>query len=152
MKWSWKYDEEKSHTHRLEQALYFPNYPVNIISSAYLSDWHDDYNGSYIKTKHHSYEFSWNYGQYTSTITHSDNFLDEIPINDVYEVFGLFLKIMKFQMDLRIYFYNCSYMTQTDIPEDSWFPQVGVGAAILTHDKYSSDEEEDNEIFIWSTK
>ena len=43
-------------------------------------------------------------------------------------------------------------MTQTDIPEDSWFPQVGVGAAILTHDKYSSDEEEDNEIFIWSTK
>ena len=31
VKWSWKDDEGKSHTHRLERALYLPKYPVKII-------------------------------------------------------------------------------------------------------------------------
>ena len=107
VKWSWKDDEFKSHTHRLECALYFTESPVNIVGSTDLADQYDDDNGTYIKTKCHSSEFSWNFGQYTRTITHSANFLAEIPINYGYEVFGVFLKRMKYQMDPRLYFFNC---------------------------------------------
>ena len=35
-------------------------------------------------------------------------------------------------------------MTQTDLPEDSQFPRVGFGAAIVPDDEYYSDEEEDD--------
>ena len=41
---------------------------------------------------------------------------------------------------------NCSYMTQSDLSEDSQPPRVDFGAAIVPVDEYSSDEEEDNEI------
>ena len=108
MKWSWKDDEGKSHTHILERALYFPESSVDIIISIALADQYDDDEGTYIKTKHHSSEFSRNLGQYTRTITHSANCFSGIPINDGYEVFGVFLKRMKSQMEPIIYFCNCS--------------------------------------------
>ena len=54
VKWSWKDDEGKAHTYRLERASYFPESPVNIVSSTYLADQYDDDNGTYIKTKRHS--------------------------------------------------------------------------------------------------
>ena len=38
VKCSWEYDEGKSHNHRFERALYFPEAPVNIISSIDLSN------------------------------------------------------------------------------------------------------------------
>ena len=141
VKWSWKVDEGKSHTHGLECALYFPESPVNITSSIYLADKYDGEDVTYIKTKCYSSDFSWNFGQYTRTITHRATCLPEIPIHDGYEVLGVLLKRMKYQMDPKIYFCNCSYMTQTDLPEDSQLPQVDFGAAIVTADKYSSDEE-----------
>ena len=108
VRWSWKYDKEKSHTHRLECALYFPESPVNIISSTSFADQYYDDDGTYIKTKRHSSELSWKFRQYTRTITHSAIVLAEIPINDGYEVLGVFLKIMKSQMDPKQYFCNCS--------------------------------------------
>ena len=106
VKWSWKDDEGKSYTYRLERALYFPESRVDIISSNSLADQYDDDDGTYIKTKRHSSEFSWNFGQCASTITYSATYLDEIPINDGYEVFGVFLKIMKSQMDPGIVLVN----------------------------------------------
>ena len=106
MKWSWKGDKRKSHTHRLEHALGFPDSPVNTIRSTALDYQYDDDDGTYIKSKLHTYEFIWNFGQYPRTITHSANCLAEIPINDGYEVFGVFLKRMKSKMDPRIYFCN----------------------------------------------
>ena len=145
VKWYWKDDKLKSHTHRLERALYFPESPVNIISSTAWDDQYDDNDGTYIKAKRRSSKFCWNFGQYTRTITHSDNCLAGIPINDGYEVFGVLLKRMKYQTDPRIYFFNCSYMTQTDLPEDSKLPRVDFRATIVPDDEYSSNEEEDNE-------
>ena len=146
LKWSWKYDKGKSHIHRFERALYFPDSPVNIISSTDLDDQYDNNDVTFIKTKFHSSEFSWNFRQYTLMITHSANCLAEMPINDGYEVFGVFLKRIQYQMDPRIYFCNCSHMTQTDLPEDKQFPQVDFGAAIVPCKEYSSDEEEDKKI------
>ena len=62
----------------------------------------------------------------------------------------MFLQRMKSQMELRIYFCNCYFMTQTDLPEDSKLPGVYFGAAIVTDDEYSSDEEEDDEgLYMW---
>ena len=90
VKWSWKDDEGKSHTHRLERVLYFPESAVNIISPNALADHYDDKNGTHIKIKNYSSGFSWDLGKYTRTITHSANCLAEIPINDGYEVFGTF--------------------------------------------------------------
>ena len=106
-----------------------------------MSDHYDDDKGTYIKTKCHSYEFSWNSGQNISTITHSSNCLAEIPINDGYEVFGVLRRRIKPQMDPKIYFRNCSYMNQKDIPEDYQFPRFDFGTAIVTDDEYSLDEE-----------
>ena len=82
VKWSWKDDDGKLHTHRLELALYFTESPANIISSTALADQYDDDDGTYIKTKRHSSELSWNFVQYTRTIKHSDNVLAKIQIND----------------------------------------------------------------------
>ena len=96
VKWYWKHDEGKSHTHILERALYFPESPVKTISSTALADHYDDNNGTYIKTKRLISEFSWNFGQYTRTITHSANYLAEIPINDGDKVFRVFLMRIKF--------------------------------------------------------
>ena len=138
VKWYWKDDELKSYTHRLEHALYFQEYPINIMSSTSLGDQYDDYDGIYIKTNRHSYQFSWNFGQYTRTITHSANCLADIPINCGCEIFGVLIRRIKSQMDPIIYFSTCSYMPQTDFPEDSKFPRVDFGAAIVTNDKYSS--------------
>ena len=140
VKWYWKDNEGNSHTLRLERALYFTESPFDIISSTSLTDQYDDDDGTYIKTKRHSSESSWNFGQYTRTITHSATCLDEIPINDGYEVFGVFLKRMKSQMDPRIYFLNCYYMNQNYPPEDSTPPRVDFGSAIVPYDEYSSDE------------
>ena len=134
VKWSCKDDEGKSHTHRLERGLYFSESPVKIISSTALADQYDDDYVTYIKTKNHSSEFSWNFGQYTRTITHSPNCLAKIPINDGYEFLGVLLKRMKYQKNPRIYFCNCSYMNQTDLPEDSQFPRVDFRANILPND------------------
>ena len=106
-----------------------------------MGDQYDDDDDTYIKSKRHSSEFSLNFGQYTGTITHSVNCLAEIPINDDYDVFGVFLKIMKSQMDPRIYFCNYYYVNQTCFPDDSQFPRIYLGASILPNDDYSSDEE-----------
>ena len=40
---------------------------------------------------------------------------------------------------------NCSYMTQPDLPDDSKFPWVDFGAAIVPVDDYSSEEEEEDD-------
>ena len=112
-------DEGKSHTYKLERALYLPESHANIIISTALSDHYDDYEGTYIKTKRHRSVFSWNLGQHMRTITHSANCLDGIPINYGYEVFGVFLSRMKSQMDPNIYFSNCYYMNQIDTPDVS---------------------------------
>ena len=69
----------------------------------------------------------------------------EKTTNNVHEVFGVFMKRMKSQMDRRNYFCSCSYMTQTDLPEESQFSRVYFGAAIVTDDKYYEDEEEEYE-------
>ena len=42
LKWSWKYYEGKSHTHRLECAFYLPDPPVYKIISADFSDKYDE--------------------------------------------------------------------------------------------------------------
>ena len=58
VKWYWKDDEGNAHSHTLEHALYFPESPVNIISSTDSAYQYDDDDGTYIKTKCHSSEFS----------------------------------------------------------------------------------------------
>ena len=53
-KWSWKDDEGKSHTRKLDRVLYLPEYHVKIIISTDLADNYDDDEGIYIKHNHHS--------------------------------------------------------------------------------------------------
>ena len=62
LKWSWKYDKGKSHTHILDHGLYLTESPVNITISTDLADQYDDDDDTYIKTKRHSSEFRWNFG------------------------------------------------------------------------------------------
>ena len=92
--------------------------PLTSSAQHLFADKYDDDDGTYIKTMRHSSGIICNLGQYTRTITHNATFLAEITINGGYEVFGVLLKRMEYQMDPRIYVYNCSYMTQTDLPED----------------------------------
>ena len=152
VKWSCKDDEGKSHNHRLEHVLYFPESPVKIISSTALADQYDDSDGTYIKNKRHSSEFGWNCLQYNRTITHGTIFLAEIPINDGYELFGVFLKRMKSQMNPRIYFCNCSYMTQTDLPEDSKSPELISEQQLSLMTIIPQMKKKTTKAFIWSTK
>ena len=64
----------------LENALFFPNSPVNIISIARLSDTLGDDFDTWIKTARHHSDFTWDHGKHHRTIYHSDSRIPEIGV------------------------------------------------------------------------
>ena len=65
---------------KLENALYFPQSPVNIVIIVCLADTYKDDEGTFIKTSRFSSEFHWNFGKYIKTICHADSRIPEIEV------------------------------------------------------------------------
>ena len=53
--WSWTDDERKLHTKKLNNLLYFPDSPVNILSATELDEFMKDDEGTWVPTKRKSY-------------------------------------------------------------------------------------------------
>ena len=68
--WSWTDDEGQLHTNKLNNVLYSPDSSVNIISETALSEYINDYDGTWVLTKIKYYVYTWVFGEYKNTISH----------------------------------------------------------------------------------
>ncbi len=78
---SWTDDNGTYHEEVIEDVLYFPKSPVNIIGITKLGIQRNDPEGTHILTKSHYSVFTWNHGKHTRTIHHHASGLPELPIN-----------------------------------------------------------------------
>ena len=88
--WSWKDDDAKHHTIDVENVLYFPQSPVNILSITSLADQFNDDDGTGVnnnRSKSHSY---WNHNKHQQTITHPPLNLPELPVNEGFSLAGMY--------------------------------------------------------------
>ena len=94
VKWTWKDDTGKSHTFKIQEVLYFPQLPVNILSVTRLADQFDDDEGTGINTKRSKSRFYWGNNKFECTINHPSSQLPELPINEGFSLVCLFAKIV----------------------------------------------------------
>ena len=88
--WSWTDDEVKLHTNRLNDILYVPDSPVNIISATVLSESVKDYQGTWLLPKGKYSIFTWYFGKYKNRISQSENHLIELEIQYIFSKFAGF--------------------------------------------------------------
>ena len=84
--WCCKYDGGKHHMIDVDNVLYFPQSPVNILSITSLEDQFNDDDGTGINTKRSNYYFYWNHNKHQRTITHPPSNLPELPVNEGLQV------------------------------------------------------------------
>ena len=83
VQWSWRDDNYKKHTEELDNVLFFPESPVNIISLHQLGrHFGNDEEGTWIQTKLSYLIFTWNQGKYTRKLLHLPSALPVIGINE----------------------------------------------------------------------
>ena len=99
VKWSWKDDNGHQHTHFLQNVLYFPNSPVNILSVTEFANALNDDEGTGIDTKRTKSRFYWDKGQYERTFLHSTSNLPEMSINKGVSSFSWFTRACARKVD-----------------------------------------------------
>ena len=75
--WYWTDEKGELHTKKLNNVLYFPDSPVNIISATALNESIKGDEGTWVLTKSKYSIFTWYFGKYKNTIAHSENCLPE---------------------------------------------------------------------------
>ena len=88
--WSWTDEEGKLHTKKLNNLIYFPDSPVNILSGTVLDEIMKDDEGTFVLTKRKISMFTWGLGEYKNTIAHSKKYLPELEIQSVFRKFAGF--------------------------------------------------------------
>ena len=73
VKWSWKDDDGTTHEYLIPNVLYFPQFPVNILSVTEFAKQLDNEQGTGIDTKHLRSRFYWNKNKYSLTICHPES-------------------------------------------------------------------------------
>ena len=59
IRWSWTGEEGKLHTNKLKNVLYFPDSPVNILTTTASDESIKDDEGAWVPTKRKYYIFNW---------------------------------------------------------------------------------------------
>ena len=90
VKWSWLDDEGNRHTNTIDEVLFFPESPVNILGVTKYAHQLQDAEGTSIHTKQKYSIFSWNFGKHTRTFDHPPSGLPELPIDNGIAVFTAF--------------------------------------------------------------
>ena len=90
MKWTWKDDGGAVHTEHLENTLYIPKSPINIMSVTELAKQFNYEEGTGINTKMNHSLFYWKNNQFYRKIHHSSSNLPEIAINEGTTLFTWF--------------------------------------------------------------
>ena len=89
--WTITDDDGQCHEEKIEEVLYFPESPVNILGVTKLAKQRNDDEGIHVLTKANYSVFTWNGGKSSKTITHPVNSLPEMVINEgnkIYEAFN----------------------------------------------------------------
>ena len=76
----WLDDDNQRFSIVLNDVLYFPNSPVNVISCTSLAHQLDDNDGTWIQTKRHHSIFEWDFGSRRRTIHHPSSNLPELDL------------------------------------------------------------------------
>ena len=62
--WSYTDDEGRLHTKKLNNLIYFPDSPANILSAIELAESMNYYKGTWVLTKIKYHIFTWDFGKY----------------------------------------------------------------------------------------
>jgi hypothetical protein len=92
VEWTWKDDTGESHTERLDNVLFFPQSPINIMSVTEFAKQLDDEEGTGIDTKMKYSRFYWKQNKYSRKIYHSASNLPELAINEGNTLYSWFTK------------------------------------------------------------
>ena len=76
-----KYNKEVLSNMLLEDVLYFPSSPVNLISITCLADQLKDNERTFIRTARYHSDFTWNFGAHTTTIHHAQIRIPEMEVS-----------------------------------------------------------------------
>lgn len=99
VEWKWKDDEGASHTERLEDVLYFPTSPINIMSVTAFAEQLGDEEGTGIDTKMKYSRFYWKGNRFSRKIYHSASNLPELAINEGNVLFSWWTKMFNKRVD-----------------------------------------------------
>ena len=87
---SFRDNDGNMHVEMIEDVLYFPSSPVNILGITKFGEQRRDPEGTHILTKAKYSVFTWNNGKSTRDIHHQSSGLPELPINEGMSVFSSF--------------------------------------------------------------
>ncbi len=132
VEWKWKDDEGIIHTERLEDVLYFPSSPINIMSVTAFAEQLEDEEGTGIDTKMKYSRFYWKGNKYSRKIYHSASNLPELAINEGNVLFSWFTKMFSNRVDDTVHtsccftdalFENhcCATIDKSNVSEDASF-------------------------------
>jgi hypothetical protein len=125
---SWKDDAGVTHRYDLNNALYFPNSPVNIISITSLADQLSNDEGTYVTTKRKYSIFHWDGNKGKPTNHHSLPCLQEISIYRGFEGFkSYYLRFREFVNDHVLHVHSsvkkppptCNHLKDADFDKES---------------------------------
>jgi len=107
VRWEWKDDNGKQHTYDIEDTLYFPSSPVNILSVTSFAEQLKDDDGTGIDTKRSRSTFYWENNKYQRTIIHPAFNLPEIRLNEGFSLGGLYSRCVGFKVNLAKHHCHC---------------------------------------------
>ena len=110
---SWHDDHGNDYSITLENVLFFPDSPVNVISCTAFANQLGDDEGTWIQTKRQYSVFTWDFGKYTRTISHPSSNLPEIQLNPSKGWYVSFVNLFRPQC----YFINKPLASRTLLPE-----------------------------------
>ena len=92
--WSWTDDEGKLQTNKLNNVIYFPESPVNVLIATELAESMKYDEGTWVLTKGKYCIFTWDFGNYKNTKAHLENYLPELHIQASFNKFyGCFKRV-----------------------------------------------------------
>ena len=123
IKISWADDDDKEHEYILDNLIYKPDSPFNVLSVARLgghfgrndSPPTEDDEGTWVRSSASFSTFSWDHKKHTRTIYHSVDRLPELPVNVGTSLFDSFCTDLKRFYSDNI---NLSFATVIDYEDD----------------------------------
>ena len=94
VRWIWRDNSGKSHEYFVEDALFFPQSPINILRVTCFARKLNDLKGTGIDTKQLESCFYWDSSKYSLKIHHPPSNLPEISINEGFALSTMFRAIM----------------------------------------------------------
>ena len=118
-RWIWREDSGKSHEYLVEDALFSPQSPINILSMTCFARQLNDLTGNGIDTKQLQSCFYWDSSKYSLKIHHPPSNLPEISINEGFALSNMFRALVsRVANTSNRSKYGCCYTNMDDDDND----------------------------------